>query len=542
MTKPLPIRQRAYAPKTRAGCVGCKTRRRKCDEAKPQCEGCRRRRLVCVYGPSRAQLRDTTKQLVNIQPMPTRELQLYHEPSRSVFAKLSSAEVPYLDYFVRKLVHRLSFPGLGNTGLVQFLSQTALQQCEHNEHILHAVVGIGALAYFRQSKSTNVPLYQHRLSGCLENEHYRRAVKHYGQAIASTRSLMQDDASRQPWLVLITCVLFVLFEQLQDNTDAIDKLTASVIKFLNSPTRGSLASGDLLAAAVDDTGVAEAEHFICNNVVNNSMFSPMYPQCRKHLHDLSILSPQMAAIVGPEKSVAEFVSGWFRVGTVMVSPSLSFAQDLTMPRETVIAIMSAWEQETQRRLLSDPKPTGHSAFLLRYVGIACKAVTQSPPRGPADRDLSVGGHEIMEMMQLIEDEFEANRPTLTLEDSELIGEGSYDVTLPGLFIAARDMSSYPVRLRALNICRRILRPSSSWSNKAIYLGLCALVEIEGAGQTQEGATESQLGEQYNWTEGYWNEDYTKLHVVLQAVTPPGDLGHTPRRRHLIVSPQAYGLA
>jgi hypothetical protein len=474
--------------------------------------------------------------------MPSREPQLYHEPSRIVFSQLQSAEVPYLDYFVRKLVHRLSFPGLGNTGLVQFLSQTALQQCEHNDHILHAVVGIGALAYYRQSQPSKVPLYQHHLSRCLENEHYRRAVKHYSHAIASTRSLMRDDASRQPRLVLITCVLFVLFEQLQDNVEAVDSLTASVIKFLKTPIRGSLTSGDLLAAAVDDTGVAEAEHFICNNIINNSMFSPMYPLCRKHLHDTSYLTSQIPPVAGPEKTVPEFVSAWYRTGTVLVSPYFTFAQSgTTITRETVLANQSAWADECDKRLAQDPKPTGHDAFLLRYVGHACRAITKSPPTGPADRDLSVGGNDLLQMIKLVEDEFEANRPTLALEGSELVGEGTYDLMLPGLFVAARDMTSYPDRVRALDLCRRILRPSSSWSHKAVFFGMSALVEIEGSRQVAGGTNGSASGKRYKWTESHWNDDYTKLHVILQSVALPGDISHIPVRKHLIVSPEAYGL-
>ncbi|KPI35819.1 uncharacterized protein AB675_11142 [Cyphellophora attinorum] len=42
-------RKRAYAPKTRSGCITCKSRRVKCDEAKPACQRCQARDLDCRY-------------------------------------------------------------------------------------------------------------------------------------------------------------------------------------------------------------------------------------------------------------------------------------------------------------------------------------------------------------------------------------------------------------------------------------------------------------------------------------------------------------
>lgn len=39
----------AIAVRTRAGCIGCKLRRKKCDERKPRCGGCERNFLLCTW-------------------------------------------------------------------------------------------------------------------------------------------------------------------------------------------------------------------------------------------------------------------------------------------------------------------------------------------------------------------------------------------------------------------------------------------------------------------------------------------------------------
>ncbi|KAM0335111.1 hypothetical protein ACHAQA_000146 [Verticillium albo-atrum] len=42
-------KKRKYSPKTRAGCVACKQKRVKCDEAQPTCQRCARNRRTCLY-------------------------------------------------------------------------------------------------------------------------------------------------------------------------------------------------------------------------------------------------------------------------------------------------------------------------------------------------------------------------------------------------------------------------------------------------------------------------------------------------------------
>jgi hypothetical protein len=49
-TKP---RQRKFAPRSKTGCLSCRTRRKRCDAGRPQCENCLRLNLTCVYQEKR---------------------------------------------------------------------------------------------------------------------------------------------------------------------------------------------------------------------------------------------------------------------------------------------------------------------------------------------------------------------------------------------------------------------------------------------------------------------------------------------------------
>lgn len=52
MAEPKP-RQRKFAPRSRTGCLTCRTRRKRCDNAQPQCANCARLNLKCEWQPPR---------------------------------------------------------------------------------------------------------------------------------------------------------------------------------------------------------------------------------------------------------------------------------------------------------------------------------------------------------------------------------------------------------------------------------------------------------------------------------------------------------
>ncbi|KAH8702888.1 putative Zn(II)2Cys6 transcription factor-like protein [Phaeosphaeriaceae sp. PMI808] len=77
MADPKP-RQRKYAPRSRTGCLTCRTRRKRCDNRHPQCANCTRLNLTCEWQPQRKLTIETTRSAASPSP----ELQI-SSPLRS---------------------------------------------------------------------------------------------------------------------------------------------------------------------------------------------------------------------------------------------------------------------------------------------------------------------------------------------------------------------------------------------------------------------------------------------------------------------------
>ncbi|KAH7076149.1 fungal-specific transcription factor domain-containing protein [Paraphoma chrysanthemicola] len=60
MAEPKP-RQRKFAPRSRTGCLTCRTRRKRCDSRHPQCANCTRLNLACEWEPKRNIIRDSSE-------------------------------------------------------------------------------------------------------------------------------------------------------------------------------------------------------------------------------------------------------------------------------------------------------------------------------------------------------------------------------------------------------------------------------------------------------------------------------------------------
>lgn len=55
-----------------------------------------------------------------------------------------------------------------------------------------------------------------------------------------------------------------------------------------------------------------------------------------------------------------------------------------------------------------------------------------------------------------------------------------------LLFTGRDCENQAQQTNALDLCRSVVRTSSSWSPKAIYMGARALAEVEGEHQMVNG--------------------------------------------------------
>lgn len=500
---------------------------------------------------------------------------------RSTFSHLPPQDTVYLDYFIRKFRGQLSLSRLGDSALSDFCkyrhrlalttplqvqgphahasmdgpgSTTILQQGEQDSYVLDALLAVGALAWARRSMQLKgVPLVQHQLSGALKNEHYRKALQHYNRAVARTQQALKDAAAEtQVRVMVISCMLFFMFEHLQDNTSAVDQIGAVGLDIL--PRLVSAATPVALRSST------EAAHFVLSSNVIQNAFSPLHQQMRPRILNIaaeSVLQPP--AVPSPARSLQEFTAVWWRFVTTMLNlcfHSAAFGDGFIVPSyspsqiSSLLTLISSWEREARRR--AGAALDLHSIRLLQVIANMANRLMRSvkkrkpAPKGSPESD---GGAQtffsaapldhsaLLELYKISkrhqDDDAGGPRPPAAGEDQfDFMHDAGQDAALPALLYVARWCPDRATRLEALDICRSLLRSASSFNLKAIYMVMRALVNMEGDGE--------EPAARYTWTEGSWNHDYTALQVTLT----PADQEHTPNTpgtKYLVLSVREYGF-
>jgi len=172
--------------KVRTGCVTCKARRVKCDEARPTCTRCSKAGRLCEgYAPTPPKDRNEAGQpLVIISYVAP-------ESSISLLPGVSSREKRSLDFFRTRTVLEI-FP------FVDWPEHVLRTSC-YEDAIRHAIVALGALHEDYQGMSQMDSGF---------------AMLEYSKAMKQVMKLdMRGSASTD--VALISCILFACFESLQ---------------------------------------------------------------------------------------------------------------------------------------------------------------------------------------------------------------------------------------------------------------------------------------------------------------------------------------
>ncbi|KAE8139371.1 hypothetical protein BDV38DRAFT_51217 [Aspergillus pseudotamarii] len=227
-TPPMERRSRVSRPKVRTGCVTCKARRKKCDEARPHCRTCANAGRECGgYQETidrRTRAWKTTKATVDVPCKIEIEVQqneltvakecgawisrLLVDPSQT---DLSLSERWYLGFFRTSTAAQCSgyFP-------LEFWHRMVHQVSEEEPAVRHATIAISAL--HRSFSTTQSP----QNPGNQIDPHLF-PLRQCNKAITSLQQRLQSVGCRQNshvLITLITCVLFVSFAFLQGDTDA----------------------------------------------------------------------------------------------------------------------------------------------------------------------------------------------------------------------------------------------------------------------------------------------------------------------------------
>lgn len=417
-------------------------------------------------------------------------------------------------------------------------------------YVLDSLLAIGALAWARASVPKRIPLV-HRLSGALQNEHYRKALQHYSKAVARTRQRLSDGPDDAKILVvIISCMLFFMFEHIQENTSAVDHIGAVGLDALpRLQVSAAAPSGSALKSGT------EAAHFILNSNVIFHTFSPMNPQMRPRVMNIateSVLQPP--AVLSPERSLEDFTAVWWRLVTTMLNlcyHSAAFGDGFIVSSYTpsqitsLLVLIGSWEREAERRATA--AQDADSIRLLRAIATMARRLMRSVNqkgqalKQPFERS-GVGTFfsttptdysAILEFYRVSK----MPRPGAAVAKSHSGASSGFehsaaqDAALPALLFVGRWCPDHATRLEALDICRSLLRPASSFELKSTYMVMRALVTLEGRGKEPMN--------RYAWTEGSWNDDYTALHVTLTPVSQKR--GHVIGEKHLVLSVQDYGI-
>ncbi|KAJ4264518.1 hypothetical protein NW762_005720 [Fusarium torreyae] len=242
-SKPVKLKvSRTSTSKVRTGCITCKKRHVKCDEAKPHCGNCARNKRQCEgYGvvnkkrntSGLLQIRWDSKQATC--PVSLRaQLHLVNDSLDFQDAK----SMLYFDEFVQVVQGPWIAAGFSSELWAVALPQIA----RTNDIVRHAAIGIGALSkWYSKSQNKNLGAIQPPQGMTTqEDPDYLQAVAHYCHAL----KLQSQHASIQDAVFL--SVLFLCFEALRGNRkaalDHINHGLAMLLALITDPESGLMTS------------------------------------------------------------------------------------------------------------------------------------------------------------------------------------------------------------------------------------------------------------------------------------------------------------
>ncbi|KAK7947155.1 uncharacterized protein PG986_011476 [Apiospora aurea] len=207
LPRPKPKPSRTSTPKVRTGCLTCKRRHIRCDEARPDCHNCRKSQRACGYANSRQVTTTTTTLLPKDSPLRVASCPLKQallDADRHDFVDATGAR-----YF-REFASLMQGYWITGTSNRDFWGVTAPQFARANPLCRHAAMAIGALSiWFGASDSTSL-----RARPDEESAHYVQALAHHGRSL---RVRQQRDSLHDTSFL---SVLLLFFDILRGNNKA----------------------------------------------------------------------------------------------------------------------------------------------------------------------------------------------------------------------------------------------------------------------------------------------------------------------------------
>ncbi|TDZ37654.1 Aspercryptin biosynthesis cluster-specific transcription regulator atnN [Colletotrichum trifolii] len=222
-----PRASRTKNTKSRSGCITCKKRRVRCDEAKPTCGNCAKSKRQCEGYLSKASPADYAKHLLESRP-------LLIKPCYESHMFTDQLQKDHFDYWMAFTREFTLFPS-------DLMSHMIPQIAREEPAIRHAAFAIGAAAMCNDSRTQ-------RLSG--GGPFRAEALWHYGKAIRIIRN--SEPSKKSIPRAILACLLFITFESLQGNyQEALEHMNHGS-NILDQITRQGVQGGECPPKLVDE--------------------------------------------------------------------------------------------------------------------------------------------------------------------------------------------------------------------------------------------------------------------------------------------------
>lgn len=152
---PFPKRFRAKYKRQQTGCLTCRRRRKRCDEAHPECQSCRRNHVACTWSelrPGRSAAADRTNLAADAACLPSGAIvppnggvvlarPLSPSPAMRQAFERAPASAPLYDFFAQNTCHALSLKPAGKDVFARHVVQLSCS----DEVMAHCVLALGGV-------------------------------------------------------------------------------------------------------------------------------------------------------------------------------------------------------------------------------------------------------------------------------------------------------------------------------------------------------------------------------------------------------------
>ncbi|PVI02591.1 hypothetical protein DM02DRAFT_612826 [Periconia macrospinosa] len=521
---------RASNPKVRTGCKTCKIRRLKCDETRPVCQRCEKARVACDGYSSTNQHPLVAKSKPNTVPASTfapnskatrRRILPHPSPgSTPSVSRFIGDEVSHFDFFRHQLT--MDFSGYSCSDL---WSRVVLCEAMTNDCVRHAVLAVAALSQgisisLESSLKSNKPsALSPWTSKSIVNSHHQAALRHYVRALSMFRMEVHVAAEiHSPRAVFIMTYLLITFELLQGNMEMVDRLLNSSIQLLKGSLKqhrqhAQLQHNGTRRRAEDD--VDDIEHILSFL----SIMGAVTPFLKRQQANLALWDTTAIDDV-PDlepRSTKQLQTCWGR----FFSRTLAFTgQAFAIAAETRTAEIELTLVRKQDAYLSHLDKWRQ----VLDVGLA-RAIITSDNRAKMAIQLMQLHHLMISIVvkccldhtDMIWDEYDHDFFVLVERCLAFAAE-----TKPGyhaLFTLSMGVLStlgpaiakcrnHNIRMKALEIARRMPWREGTWDAEAEIYGRIGAVLLEERGRNRDGFISPE--NRWTWVEGDWNLERNTL--------------------------------